>query len=65
MQWLVNRFEAFKKELNEKVDTAIAKWAEGQVKDAEEFEKLKGEIKAMKMRMGKKTGNGASHDGDS
>ena len=62
MQWLVNRFEAFKKETTQKVDGAIASWAKSQIEHAEEIQKLKGEITAMKARMGKKTGNGASHD---
>jgi len=62
MQWLVNRFEAFKSEVHKKVDEAIAKWAEGQLADAEEFRKLRGEITALKARMGKKTGNGATQN---
>lgn len=64
MQWLVNRFEDFKKEVGQKIDAAIASWAKNQIEAAEEIKKLKGEITAMKARMGKKTGNGApSNDG--
>lgn len=47
MQWLINRFEAFKKEVTEKVDAAISE-------AAAEVQKLKGEISALKARMGKK-----------
>ena len=53
MQWLVNRFEAFKKEIGEKVDGAIASWAKSQIEAAEEVRKLKNEIQALKMRAGK------------
>ena len=54
MQWLVNRFEDFKKEIYLKVDGAIASWAKAQIEAAEEVKKLKNEIQAMKMRAGKK-----------
>lgn len=63
MQWLVNRFEAFKAEVHKKVDDAITKWAEGQLADAEEFKKLRGEITAMKARMGKDRKTGSHDDG--
>ena len=53
MQWLINEFKDLKAEVFKKVDTAVTAWAEGQLRDAEEIEKLKGEIKAMKARMGK------------
>jgi len=53
MQWLINRFEAFKKEVTEKIDSAWSKHVEAQVKAAEEVQKLKGEISALKARMGK------------
>ena len=54
MQWLINDFKALKAEVFKKVDDAVAKWAQDQIAAAEELEKLRGEIKAMKMRMGKK-----------
>jgi hypothetical protein len=54
MQWLINRFEAFKKEVTEKVDRAISAHAERQIEAAAEVQKLKGEISALKARMGKK-----------
>jgi hypothetical protein len=53
MQWLINRFEAFKKEVTEKVDRAISAHAERQIEAAAEVQKLKGEISALKARMGK------------
>jgi hypothetical protein len=53
MQWLINRFEAFKKEVTEKVDRAISAHAERQIEAAAEVQKLRGEIQALKMRMGK------------
>jgi hypothetical protein len=53
MQWLINEFKAFKAEVFTKLDAAVASWAAGQIQDAEEIEKLKGEIKALKARMGK------------
>ena len=53
MQWLVNRFEAFKKETAEKVDGAIASWAKSQIESAERLKKLEGELMAMKARLGK------------
>lgn len=54
MQWLINEFKAFKLDVMEKVDKAVDSWALKQVANAEEIEKLKGEIKAMKARAGKK-----------
>jgi hypothetical protein len=54
VQWLINEFKDFKKQVFEKVDAAVAQWAKGQIEDAERFAKLEGEIKAMKARMGKK-----------
>ena len=53
MQWLINEFKAFKADVAKKIDDAVAKWAESQIAAAQEVEKLKGEIKAMKARMGK------------
>jgi uncharacterized coiled-coil protein SlyX len=47
MQWLINRFEAFKKEVTEKLEKALAE-------HSSEVQKLKGEISALKARMGKK-----------
>jgi hypothetical protein len=54
MQWLINEFKDFKAEVFKRIDEAVTSWAAGQIRDAEEIEKLKGEIKAMKARMGKK-----------
>lgn len=54
MQWLINEFKDFKEEVRAKIDAAIAGGAAGQIKNAEEIEKLKGEIKAMKARMAKR-----------
>ena len=53
MQWLMNEFKAFKADVAKKIDDAIAKWANEQVQAAEEVKKLRGEIQALKMRMGK------------
>ena len=53
MQWLLNEFKQLKTDVVEKIDKAIDKWAQGQIEAAERFVKLEGEIKAMKMRMGK------------
>lgn len=52
-QWLVNEFKDFKKQVLEKLDSAVEKWVQGQIQDAERLTKLEGEIKAMKARMGK------------
>lgn len=53
MQWLINEFKALKAEVFARVDKAVENWAKGQVEDAERLTKLEGEIRAMKMRMGK------------
>lgn len=53
MQWLINEFKQFKADVGKKIDAAVEKWAQEQVAAAQEVEKLKGEIKAMKARMGK------------
>jgi len=53
MQWLINEFKDFKANVTERVDKAIDSWAETQIRNAAEFEKLRGEIKAMKARAGK------------
>jgi len=53
MQWLINEFKAFKADVAKKIDDAVAKWANEQVAAAEEVKKLRGEIQALKMRMGK------------
>jgi len=54
MQWLVNEFKDFKVEVQKKIDLAVSAWAEKQVEAATRIEKLEGEIRAMKARMGKK-----------
>ena len=51
MQWLINEFKDLKADVSAKVDKMVSEWAAGQLRDAEEIEKLKGEIKAMKARM--------------
>lgn len=53
MQWLINEFKDFKKEVATRLDEAIAAHVNKQVADAERITKLEGEIKAMKARMGK------------
>jgi hypothetical protein len=53
VQWLINEFKDFKAEVFKRIDTAIEKWAQGQIEDAERLNKLEGELKAMKARMGK------------
>ena len=53
MQWLINEFKAFKADVAKKLDDAVANWANEQVQAAEEVKKLRGEIQALKMRMGK------------
>ena len=53
MQWLINEFKAFKADVAKKIDDAVANWANEQVQAAEEVKKLRGEIQALKMRMGK------------
>jgi len=54
MQWLINEFKDFKKEVFTRIDSAVEKWVQGQIQDAERLQKLEGEIKAMKARMGRK-----------
>jgi hypothetical protein len=53
MQWFVNEVREKFTQIGNKVDAAIASWAEGQIRDAERLSKLEGELKAMKARMGK------------
>ena len=53
MQWLINRFEAFKKEVSERMDKALSDHVAKQIEAAAEIQKLKGEISALKARMGK------------
>ena len=53
-QWFINEYNEFKDSISKKVDEAITSWAAGQIKNAEDIEKLKGEIRAMKARAGKK-----------
>jgi archaellum component FlaC len=56
MQWFVNecreKFTALEKSLDERFKAQVEA-AKKQVESAEEIERLKGEIKALKMRMGK------------
>ena len=54
MQWLINEFKQFKADVAKKIDDAVAKWANDQIVAAEEVKRLRGEIQALKMRMGKK-----------
>ena len=53
MQWLINEFKAFKVDVAKKIDDAVSKWANDQLLAAEEVKRLRGEIQALKMRMGK------------
>lgn len=53
MQWLINEFKAFKKETSAMVAAALEEHAKKQIAAAEEVQKLRGEITAMKARMGK------------
>jgi hypothetical protein len=53
VQWLINEFKQLKADVATKIDAAVSKWAEEQISAAEEVKKLRGEIQAMKMRMGK------------
>ena len=53
MQWLINEFKDFKAEVAKRIDEAIDRWAAGQLRDAEQLQELRNEIKAMKARMGK------------
>ena len=54
MQWLVNEVRAFQKEVLGKIESLWAENYKFKEDAAIEIEKLKGEIKAMKARMGKK-----------
>lgn len=53
MQWLINEFKDFKSEVFKRIDNAADKWAQSQIEAANEIQKLKGEISALKARMGK------------
>jgi hypothetical protein len=53
MQWLMNEFKDFKADVQKKIDAAITSWATRQIQDAERIQRLEGELKAMKARMGK------------
>ena len=57
MQWLINEFKQFKADVVKKIDDAVAKWANDQIVAAEEVKRLRGEIQALKMRMGRKSGS--------
>lgn len=48
-QWFINEV----RETFEKVNQRIEGWAKSQVENAEEIKKLKGELMAMKARMGR------------
>ena len=50
MQWFINEVRA----RFDKVDALIEKWVKDQIEAAVEIQKLRGEITAMKARMGKK-----------
>ena len=53
MQWLINEFKDFKTEVSKKIDQAIAEQAGKHQEASERIQKLEGEIRAMKARMGK------------
>jgi hypothetical protein len=53
VQWLINEFKDLKADVQKRIDTAIEKWVQGQIEDAERLSRLEGEIRAMKARMGK------------
>lgn len=53
MQWLINEFKDFKKDVMARLDEAIAAHVNKQVAAAERITKLEGELKALKARMGK------------
>jgi hypothetical protein len=53
MQWLINEFKDFKRDVMLKLDAAVSEYVKKQIADAERILKLEGEIKAMKARMGK------------
>ena len=52
-QWFVNEMQNKFEAVFKRIDDAIDNWAQGQLRDAEEIQKLKDEIKAMKARMGR------------
>jgi hypothetical protein len=54
VQWLINEFKDFKRDVMLKLDAAVSEYVKKQIEDAERLTKLEGEIKAMKARMGKK-----------
>lgn len=54
MQWLINEFKQFKKDTEAKIEAKLSEYAQKQIQAAEELVKLRGEITAMKARMGKK-----------
>ena len=54
MKWFIREVNDFREAINKRVDDLLDKWAAGQLQDAERLQKLEGEIKAMKARMGKK-----------
>lgn len=53
MQWFVNEV----RDKLEQIDQRIEGWARKQVEDAEAIAKLKGELMAMKARLGKNKNN--------
>ena len=54
MQWFINEV----RDKFQKIDQLIEGWARQQVESAEEIKRLRGEITAMKARMGKNKNNG-------
>lgn len=54
MQWLINELKVWKAELVSGIETKLAEFTARQIEAATEIQKLKGEITAMKARMGKK-----------
>ena len=57
MQWFINEVRGKFDSLTARVDEAIDRWAEAQVRYAEDMREIRGEIKAMKMRAGKNKNN--------
>lgn len=53
MQWFINEVREKFDAIGNRVDEAIDKWAASQLRNAEEIKQLKGELMAMKARMGK------------
>jgi len=53
MQWLINEFKALKAEVFTKIDKIVDDHTQKQIQAAEDIQKLKGEISALKARMGK------------